>query len=109
MSITIRTILTEETRKETPTMSQETSSASSCCSTTSQVPAATQVKQDNLLTDSTHDLTTCPVMVGTSTSKSTAEASGLYRDFDGNRYWFCCAGCGPAFDADPAKYAANMA
>jgi YHS domain-containing protein len=34
---------------------------------------------------------------------------GLFRDHDGQRYYFCCAGCGPAFDSDPAKYAANMA
>ncbi|WP_437387026.1 hypothetical protein [Plantibacter flavus] len=37
--------------------------------------------------------------------KATAEAAGLVRDYDGNRYWLCCAGCGPAFDADPARYA----
>ncbi|GAA1748047.1 hypothetical protein GCM10009794_11380 [Rothia terrae] len=54
-------------------------------------------------------MTTCPVMVGTPVSKKTAEAAGLYRDFKGERYYFCCAGCGPAFDSDPAKYAANMA
>ncbi|WP_017197919.1 YHS domain-containing protein [Arthrobacter sp. M2012083] len=47
----------------------------------------------------------CPVMAGTPVVKAAAEASGLYRDFEGTRYWFCCAGCGPAFDADPAKYA----
>ncbi|PJI36798.1 hypothetical protein CTI14_72325, partial [Methylobacterium radiotolerans] len=29
----------------------------------------------------------------------------MYRDHEGTRYYFCCAGCGPAFDADPAKYA----
>ena len=55
------------------------------------------------------DATTCPVMVGSPVSKKAAEAQGLFRDFDGNRYWFCCAGCGPAFDSDPARYAANMA
>ncbi|WP_306918702.1 MULTISPECIES: YHS domain-containing protein [unclassified Arthrobacter] len=47
----------------------------------------------------------CPVMAGTPVVKSDAEAKGLYRDYEGQRYWFCCAGCGPAFDADPAKYA----
>ncbi|MDQ0821737.1 YHS domain-containing protein [Arthrobacter sp. V4I6] len=44
-------------------------------------------------------------MAGTPVVKSDAEAKGLYRDYEGQRYWFCCAGCGPAFDADPAKYA----
>ena len=32
--------------------------------------------------------------------------AGLFRDYDGTRYYFCCAGCGPVFDANPAKYAA---
>ena len=51
------------------------------------------------------DIVTCPVMPGSTVSKSTAEAQGLYRDYDGQRYWFCCSACGPLFDADPAKYA----
>ena len=54
-------------------------------------------------------MTTCPVMVGTAVNKAAAEAAGLYRDYEGERYHFCCGGCGPAFDSDPAKYAANMA
>ena len=44
-------------------------------------------------------------MAGTPVVKALAEATGLFRDYEGKRYWFCCAGCGPAFDADPAKYA----
>jgi YHS domain-containing protein len=47
----------------------------------------------------------CQVMAGTPVVKAEAEAKGLYRDYKGQRYWFCCAGCGPAFDADPDKYA----
>ena len=54
-------------------------------------------------------MTTCPVMTGSPVSKATAEAAGLFRDYEGERYYFCCAGCGPAFDADPARYAAAMA
>ncbi|WP_430515961.1 YHS domain-containing protein [Paenarthrobacter aurescens] len=50
-------------------------------------------------------VTTCRVMVGGPVVNAVAEATGLCRDYEGNRYWFCCAGCGPAFDADPAKYA----
>ncbi|WP_442914941.1 YHS domain-containing protein [Leucobacter komagatae] len=42
-------------------------------------------------------------------NKAHAESVGLFRDHEGERYYFCCAGCGPAFDSDPAKYAANMA
>ncbi|MCG7309223.1 YHS domain-containing protein [Brachybacterium sp. ACRRE] len=55
------------------------------------------------------DTATCPVMVGNPVSKKAAQAQGLFRDYDGTRYWFCCAGCGPAFDADAAKYAATTA
>lgn len=55
------------------------------------------------------DMTTCPVMAGSPVSKAAAEAVGLYRDYEGERYHFCCAGCGPAFDSDPATYAASMA
>ncbi|WP_371820957.1 YHS domain-containing protein [Tsukamurella sp. PLM1] len=48
-------------------------------------------------------------MVGNPVVKSTAEARGLFRDYDGERYFFCCPSCAPKFDADPAKYAANVA
>lgn len=51
-----------------------------------------------------HDLAVCLVMAGTPVVKSVAEAQGLYRDHEGQRYWFCCAACGPLFDADPAIY-----
>ncbi|MFT4215315.1 MAG: YHS domain-containing protein [Microbacterium sp.] len=47
----------------------------------------------------------CPVMAGSPVVKSVAEAQGLFRDYEGTRYWFCCAACGPLWDADPAKYA----
>ncbi len=83
---------------------------SSCCSTNTSAPSATQIgDRDNLLGQDADDMTTCPVMVGSAVSKKAAEAAGLFRDHDGERYYFCCAGCGPTFDADPAKYAANMA
>jgi YHS domain-containing protein len=44
-------------------------------------------------------------MPGTMVVKAEAEAAGLYRDYEGQRYWFCCAACGPLWDADPARYA----
>ena len=50
------------------------------------------------------DLTECVVTKGSTVSKAKAEAQGLYRDYNGERYWFCCAGCAPRFDADPAAY-----
>ena len=82
---------------------------SSCCSTNETNPAVENGGRENLLGGGADDMTTYPVMVGTPVSKKTAEAAGLYRDFEDERYYFCCAGCGPAFDSDPAKYAANMA
>lgn len=90
-------------------MTNESQAPASCCSTTSpENPAADADGRGNLLAGD-NDTTTCPVMVGTPVVKATAEAQGLFRDHEGQRYWFCCAGCGPAFDSDPAKYAANMA
>jgi YHS domain-containing protein len=85
--------------------------SNSCCSTNARgndktrdaaMPPSTQ----NLLSPNTDDLAECPVMTGSKVAKADAEAAGLFRDYQGNRYWFCCAGCGPLFDANPAQYAA---
>ena len=38
-------------------------------------------------------------------AEAEAEVAGLYRDYKGERYWFCCASCAPLFDADPERYA----
>ncbi|MCI0156522.1 YHS domain-containing protein [Leifsonia shinshuensis] len=65
------------------------------------VPTGTQ----NLLGPTATDLAECPVMQGSLVVKADAEAAGLYRDYEGTRYYLCCAGCGPKFDADPARYA----
>ncbi|MEV6924778.1 YHS domain-containing protein [Dactylosporangium sp. NPDC051485] len=75
-------------------------STSSCCGggKAASAPAATP-------SASSQDSATCPVMAGNLVVKSVAEAAGLFRDYEGNRYWFCCAGCGPLFDADPKRYA----
>ena len=51
------------------------------------------------------DIAECPVMAGSTVMKADAEAAGLVRDYEGTRYYLCCAACGPLFDADPAKYA----
>ncbi len=48
----------------------------------------------------------CPVMPGTLVNKAHAEAAGLYRDHNAQRYWFCCTACAPMWDADPDEYAA---
>lgn len=52
------------------------------------------------------EIAECPVMAGSTVLKADAEAAGLVRDYQGTRYYLCCAACGPLFDADPAKYAA---
>jgi Cu2+-exporting ATPase len=52
------------------------------------------------------DLAVCPVMPSNVVVKSEAEAAGFYRDVEGERYWFCCGGCGPRFDADPERFIA---
>ena len=78
---------------------------SSCCSTNETNPAAENGGRENLLGGGADDMTTCPVMVGTPVVKADAEAAGLVRDHDGQRYWLCCAACGPLFDADPDRYA----
>jgi YHS domain-containing protein len=51
----------------------------------------------------------CPVMTGSTVVKADAEAAGLFRDYNGQRYWLCCDACGPLFDADPARYATAAA
>lgn len=82
-------------------------STGSCCSPNSHGSVDAEGRKD--LTPPAEDLAECPVMVGSTVIKADAEVAGLYRDYDGTRYYFCCAGCGPAFDADPAKYATAAA
>lgn len=57
----------------------------------------------------TDELAECPVMPGSMTVKADAQAAGLVREYDGKTYYLCCAACGPAFDADPARYAGTAA
>jgi YHS domain-containing protein len=69
--------------------------AGSCCSSNGATIAQAAASED---------LAVCPVM-GSTIPKAVAETQGLFRDYNGTRYWFCCAGCGPAFGADPQEYA----
>ena len=62
----------------------------------------------NLLGPSADEIAECPVMRGSTVVKAEAEAKGLFRDYEGQRYWFCCAACEDPFDADPARYAAAV-
>ncbi|WP_402839774.1 YHS domain-containing protein [Microbacterium sp. GXS0129] len=79
------------------------SSAASCCSMPAHATVSADGRVDLLATSGDH--VECPVMGGT-VVPAQAEAAGLFRDYDGTRYYFCCAGCAPRFDADPARYAA---
>lgn len=82
---------------------------SPCCCNTSSTPESNEAADNpgatNLLDPPAEDHTTCPVMPETPVVKSVAEAAGLFRDYEGTRYWFCCKGCGPRFDRNPEKYA----
>lgn len=60
---------------------------------------------EDLAATNSDDVTECLVMAGTPVIKSQAEEAGLYRDYQGQRYWFCCDACGPMFDANPEQYA----
>jgi YHS domain-containing protein len=71
-------------------------------------PTASSHHGLNLLGPTADELAECPVMRGSTVVKADAEAKGLFRDYEGRRYWFCCAGCEAPFDADPAKYAAAV-
>ncbi|PKY69896.1 hypothetical protein CYJ40_07420 [Brevibacterium ravenspurgense] len=89
-------------------MTNESLAAPSCCSTRTPAPAVTANGRDNLLAPAAQETAVCPVMGGTAVTAQ-AEAAGLFRDYEGSRYWFCCASCGPVFDSDPAKYAGRSA
>lgn len=91
---------------------------SNCCSTSKNddntIGATMPASQSNLLDanllgttllgTTVEQLAECPVMPGSTVVIAEAEAAGLFRDVEGQRYWFCCAGCGPRFDANPAQY-----
>ncbi len=51
-------------------------------------------------------LVLCPVMPGNLVNPAEAESEGLYREYQGTRYWFCCTECRHLWDAQPATYAA---
>lgn len=83
-------------------------STGSCCNHNHHAAVDAEGRKD-LLAPSAEDLAECPVMTGSTVVKADAEGAGLFRDYEGTRYYFCCAACGPLFDADPAKYAATPA
>jgi YHS domain-containing protein len=48
---------------------------------------------------------TCPLMPGHKANVADATKGKLFSDYKGRRYYFCCGGCKPTFDKNPAKYA----
>jgi YHS domain-containing protein len=49
----------------------------------------------------------CAVMTDNKVDVKDALNKGMFADYKGRRYLFCCAGCPGAFKADPAKFANN--
>jgi YHS domain-containing protein len=47
----------------------------------------------------------CPVMSDHKVNIAKATKEKMFADYKGRRYFFCCAGCKPAFSKDPAKFA----
>jgi YHS domain-containing protein len=47
----------------------------------------------------------CAVMPKNTVDIAKATKAGMYADYKGNRYFFCCGGCPEAFKKDPAKFA----
>lgn len=84
-----------EVETQAPQAAAPAAATTSCCGGQA-MAASTSPVQD--------DLVECPVMPGTLVNTADAEAAGLYRDRNGQRYWFCCAACIPMWDADPNEY-----
>lgn len=106
------TLAANETRAATEVPAAAGPQASGgCCGGHSTQPAAPATANIHTAPAATSDapaddVAECPVMPGSLVNKADAEAAGLFSDHNGERYWFCCAACGPMWDADPAKYAA---
>jgi YHS domain-containing protein len=47
----------------------------------------------------------CAVMKGHKINVKDATKNKMFADYKGKRYFFCCAGCKPAFQKEPTKYA----
>jgi YHS domain-containing protein len=49
---------------------------------------------------------TCPV-TGDTVDMQEAEVAGHVREYNGKKYYFCCATCVQQFDKNPEKYASS--
>ena len=47
----------------------------------------------------------CPIMSSNKVNVASATKAGMFADYKGRRYVFCCDMCPAAFKKDPAKYA----
>jgi YHS domain-containing protein len=47
----------------------------------------------------------CAVMKDHKVNVKDATKNNMYADYKGRRYFFCCAGCKPAFSKTPQKFA----
>lgn len=47
----------------------------------------------------------CAVMTNSTVDIAKATKAGMYADYKGKRYFFCCGGCPESFKASPDKYA----
>jgi len=47
----------------------------------------------------------CAVMPSNKVDIAKATKSGMFSDYKGKRYFFCCGGCPSAFKATPEKFA----
>lgn len=47
----------------------------------------------------------CPIMADHKVNIAKATKEKMFADYKGRRYFFCCAGCKPAFNKNPGKYA----
>jgi YHS domain-containing protein len=51
----------------------------------------------------------CPVMGGKVDKEKANVTAALHYDYEGKRYYFCCEGCKPKFEKNPAKWIATPA
>jgi YHS domain-containing protein len=47
----------------------------------------------------------CPVLG----NQDKADSTTTYSDYEGQRYYFCCPGCKPKFEANPAEFVKKLA
>jgi YHS domain-containing protein len=47
----------------------------------------------------------CPIMKDHKVNVAKATKEKMFADYKGRRYFFCCAGCKPAFNKSPEKFA----